>query len=143
MYVNVGSVLSRQVGIVRHNPSVVQNHTTLLHTSAVVPSTIYRILIWWQDSFLCAVLGEAFGTHSVLVHARHVGCQWAAGSMHQERRHNLQEVCLLRVAVIWQLSRDHAVHISRCPRLTIGAHDQQDVRMWQAALLEFNRPAIS
>jgi len=79
--VNVGFVLPDLVRIVRHDPSVIQDHPVLLHTPAVVSPTIHRVLVLWQGSFLGELLGEAFGTYSLVVHARLVGRKLAARTM--------------------------------------------------------------
>ena len=96
----VGFVPLDEIMIVRHHPNVIEDHSVLLYTSAIVPPTLHRVLMLRQSSFLCKLFGEAFGAHSLLVRARLVVRKSSERTVHQESRHRFDEICLLRVAVV-------------------------------------------
>ena len=62
--------------------------------------------------------------------------------MQERGGHNVEESPLCRVAPVRKLRRDHSVHIRRRPRLMIPAHDEKDVSVGKAPLLELDRPSV-
>ena len=98
--VNVAFESPHKVRIIRNDPSVVQCHTVFLHTSAGVSTTIDRVLVLRQGRFIGEVVRKTFGADALCVHARLVSREQAARTMHQQRRDEGEELCLLRVAVV-------------------------------------------
>jgi len=68
--IDMGFELLDKIRVIWYDPPVVHDHAVLLHTSAVVSPTIYRVRVLWQGSFLGELVGEAFGAHPLFVHAR-------------------------------------------------------------------------
>jgi hypothetical protein len=57
-------------------------------------------LVLRQGRFIGEVVRKTFGADALCVHARFVSREQAARTMHQQRRDEGEELCLLRVAAV-------------------------------------------